>query len=238
MRIFTNPRELFEETVRDLKEMGHESHCRSVQDKTRHLCSRELLNHVVSLAAPDTSSDPMATHITEELLALMEENGIHMGWARQEASDRIDLGLSPKNPGKAWELNKPFWEQFLHDGRFAYTYAERLHKQIPGVHKNLLSLGSRQAVMTMYDWDQDGQHSGGKARIPCTMSYQFICRRGRIHMNTVMRSCDLYKFFLADLFHSLVLLNYFAHKRKVKEGSFTMFIGSLHAFSEDWDIVF
>lgn len=47
-------------------------------------------------------------------------------WADAEFQERIDTSSNPVNPGKAWELRKDLWEQFLVNGKFDYTYNERM----------------------------------------------------------------------------------------------------------------
>ena len=46
-------------------------------------------------------------------------------WADAEFQERIDTS-DIINPGKAWELRKDLWEQFLVNGKFDYTYNERI----------------------------------------------------------------------------------------------------------------
>ena len=46
-------------------------------------------------------------------------------WADAEFQERINTS-EVINPGKAWELRKDLWEQFLVDGKFDYTYNERM----------------------------------------------------------------------------------------------------------------
>ena len=46
-------------------------------------------------------------------------------WADAEFQERINTS-EIINPGKAWELRKDLWEQFLVNGKFDYTYNERM----------------------------------------------------------------------------------------------------------------
>ncbi len=227
MRVYQNIHEMYDEVQRDLKEMGVIYTSATVQDKQVNEPTKELYNYAYVLTG--------WADLTRECHA----KGIHMDWLYAEEKDRLAWSQEPKNPGRAWEYNVNFWGQFMRDGRFAYTYAERLHPQIPHViHELRQRSNTRQAILTMYDQHQDIMNFGGRDRIPCSMHYQFLIRQGELHMNYVMRSCDFHRFFLSDVYHALSLMNSIAQEVQRPLGTFTHFIGSLHAFEKDMENVF
>jgi len=227
MRFFRSVKEMYEEVQRDLKEMGIKYISETVQDEKVHAPTIELNNYGYTLL--EYGDDQKAC----------EENDINMDWLFQEADDRCYSGLYQKNPGLAYKQNIDFWKKFIRDGRFSYTYAERLHPQMDSIIWELKNRpNTRQAILTMYDQHQDLMNLGGRDRIPCSMYYQFLLRENKLHMSYTMRSCDLIKFFLADVALAIRLLKFMAHKIKVEPGNFTHFIGSLHCFEEDITGVF
>lgn len=230
MRAYANMKEAHSEVKRDMAEMGIEYITETVQDKQVYTPTLELYNYAYTLL--DIGSET-------EWMQYLGEQGVNTSWVRAEIRDRHDLGMMEKNPGRAWQEREAFWGQFMRHGQLAYTYAERLHPQIPDIvrelqhHKN-----TRQAVLTMYDWHSDMKNFGGLDRIPCSMHYQFLLREGKLQCNYVMRSCDLAKFFLADAFMATRLQAFIANAIGVDTGTFTHFIGSLHCFKDEMKGIF
>jgi thymidylate synthase len=138
------------------------------------------------------------------------------------------------NPGEAWKIREDFWWQFIRNGVFSYSYAERWQAQLPYVVRELKAKPyTRQAMITMYDRHEDMLHWGGKDRVPCSVSYQFINRGGKLSVIYNQRSCDFIKFFLADIFFTLNLMRHVAEESGLEYGDFIHFLGSLHAFQGD-----
>ena len=92
--------------------------------------------------------------------------------------------------------------------------------------------------MTMYDRHQDMMNWRGLDRIPCSLTYQFLIREGKLHCIYSMRSCDFVKFFQSDVFCTAELTRYIASSLEIPVGSLTHFLGSLHAFKKDLEGVF
>lgn len=222
------------EVERDLKEMGIEYVSRSVQDKKGHFKTKELLHYAYRLTSKAGWEELLQRKQTPDQLA----------WMQQEIQDRFaedyrTYGSTQWNPGRAWELNREFWSAFLHDGKFSYTYAERWRPQLPKVIQILRERpDSRHGIIEMWDADVDLKNVGGRKRVPCSMSYQFVIREGKLHAHYVMRSCDFHKFFLMDVYMTWRLAEHIAEEVGVEMGSLTHFIGSLHAFEEDLVDVF
>ena len=155
----------------------------------------------------------------------------------QEILDRtLDV---PTNPGKAYLIRKEVWEPFLHEGKFSYTYGERISYQLKEViHQLRHNPGTRQAVMTVYEGLQDSTKLGGKARIPCSMYYQFLRRKeqgvDKLNMIYTMRSCDFYTHFPYDVALTIYIQRVVAQQLQIEEGFFQHFMGSLHAYAKDY----
>ena len=135
MRIYENAYQLMSEMGRNLWEMGIENRPKTYQNKV-------------------IEGDP--DFITKELIAesycltnLPDENWLFIytktqEWAKAEFKERISG--KDINPGRAWELNKDMWEEFLVDNPFKnassshpmsgiekifdYTYACRMSNKV------------------------------------------------------------------------------------------------------------
>jgi thymidylate synthase len=232
MRIYEDCYEMVREVERDLFEMGVTYESETVQDKKLEGKARdtmELFGYAYAL-----KSDARVWDMVEYMKG-------NVKWIKAEIDERTmgscvpdDVGPFNLNPGIAWQCMPDFWKQYLRDGRFSYTYAERLTWQIPYVLYELRHRpNSRHAVITMYDQHQDLMNWGGRDRVPCSMHYQFLIRNNKLHCIYSQRSCDFLKFFAADVAITLGLHRYIARGLNQTVGDFTHFLGSVHAFKTD-----
>lgn len=98
---------------------------------------------------------------------------------------------------------------------------------------------SRQAYLPIW-FPEDGSISA--KRKPCTLGYWFIMRGGYMHMHYPIRSCDIIRHFQDDCYMAIRLMLWILDELKkrdpktwgeVKPGMYTMWIGSLHCFTND-----
>lgn len=236
MRIYSSVLEAAKEIERDLFEMGIENHAPTVQDlnvrENSEYDSKELPGYAYMI----TKFDDL-----KEIFGLFFKNDTERvdvsTYAYSEFEDRINM--YPSNPGNSWEHRKGYWERFLKNGRFSYTYSERMYWQLGPVIKELSEAkGSRQCVITIFDSCEDLQNMGGKARIPCSIYYQFLRReisgKDSLMLIYTMRSCDFYTHFPVDVWLAIRLGMYVANLLKIDLYNFTHFVGSLHAFRKDY----
>ncbi|MBC8183252.1 hypothetical protein H8E88_19275 [candidate division KSB1 bacterium] len=230
MRIYWNPLEMIKEVERDLYEMGTRYQTATVQDQKvandPDFMTIELYAYGYTLTSfSDITSMIEHTHPNDKE---------YVKWINYEIIERTNQQLYPLNPGKAWMERENFWKQFIRNGVFSYSYAERWQQQIPYIINELKRFpNTRQAIITMYDQHQDMLNWGGLDRVPCSLSYQFLIRNDMLHCIYSQRSCDFIKFFAADVAITIGLLKYIASKLGIKYGYFTHFLGSLHAFAGD-----
>jgi thymidylate synthase len=226
MRIYVNPVEMIKEVERDLFEMGITYNSATVQDKVVEGKEAETLEvHGYSYSLVDWNHD--------QLKEMVKYNKNNYTWALNEFYERVS-GIS--NPGLAWRRHaEAFWKPYLRDGLFSYFYPERYATQLPYIIKELqLRPNTRQAIMTVYDQHQDLGNLGGRDRVPCSISYQFMIRKDELNCIYYQRSCDFIKFFSTDVFITIKLMEYIAAQLKVSgPGHFIHFLGSLHAFKKD-----
>ena len=234
MRIFRNVNEMIVEVEREIVEMGIANHPFSMQDKVvaddEGYATKELLGYAYSLTAWNDLGK-IYDHYGDILVSVACKR-----YCAKEIFERVS---PPTNPGTSYLERKELWLKFLHDGKFSYTYSERMHHQLEAVIKTLtVNPGSRQAVVTVYDEHHDLYNAGGKKRIPCSMYYQFLLRNvGDQKLLTLiytMRSCDYYNHFPVDVTLGVSLLEYVADKVGAKPATFIHFMGSLHAYKQDY----
>ena len=250
MRIYSNCKELMSEIGRELNSYGQIVKPHTYQNKVIEgnddmitkeiICQQYCLTHM-----PDPEYLFVYTHTLD--------------WAKAEFEERVSGKLI--NPGKAWELNKGMWEEFLIKDkdtgktRFDYTYAERINDLV--VYNdiyctkleaiiNLLRSDNdtRKAVLAIYgigsNGDPDADHYNGNARIPCSMYYDFLIRlngKGEKQLNICyhQRSADFVGHMGDDVYLAWQLMQYVAEKVGVLPGYLYHTIDSLHCYKRDWD---
>lgn len=162
MRIYTSPELAFNETIRDVAEMGIECHPATMQDKNvagdEGYATKELVGYGFQVHGWGWS--PSQERASAEIFWKDEKLDTVINYIDQEYQDR--LACKSMNPGNAWAKRKEIWEEFIHPGLilhkggerkpgFHYTYAERFAVQIPVILERLQrDPDTRQAVITMH----------------------------------------------------------------------------------------
>lgn len=224
MRIYTNWQECYEEVKRDLAEMGIRVFPKSMQDKKGDFETLELQNYSYSLLNANSS----------------DISGVTQPWADSEFNERIDPSGNI-NPGNAWELRKDVWTEYLHEGKMAYTYNERLflNDQLNKIIERLKEdKDSRQLWVSIWNPEIDPDKLGGVSRVPCSLGYNFQYREGKLNMHYIMRSCDFSTHFVNDVYLAIKMLEYVAKETDLQVGNFTHTMFSLHVYKEDVSRVF
>lgn len=252
MRIYGNAYELMSEMGRNLWEMGATVKPKHYQNKNiegkEDFVTKELIcEQYCLLELPDP----------ENLFIFMEEEARE--WAEAEFQERVSGECL--NPGEAWKLRKNVWEEFLVDGKFDYTYPERINNIVRYKDFNLTKLeaviellkedpDTRKAILNIYgsaiievDKDfyiqEDSDNLDGHARIPCSMYYDFLIRENQkgervLHITYHQRSSDFITFFGTDVYFAWKLMEYVADKVGVKPGYLYHTIDSIHSYKKDW----
>lgn len=126
----------------------------------------------------------------------------------------------------------PRMREFSDDGRrLAGAYGPRFRQQLPYVLETLARDPlSRQAVVEIW------RPSPGPSKdVPCTLSWQFLLRDGRLHLVATMRSSDAWLGVPYDAFSFSVVLQYVAGRLGARGGTVTMNLGSSHVYAEHWE---
>lgn len=108
-----------------------------------------------------------------------------------------------------------------------YEYGD-LHNVIEQLKENPLT---RQAYLPIFFPEDTGAIH--KQRVPCTLGYYFWVEGNRIHMNYIIRSCDVFRHFRNDVYLTGRLLQYVSDELGLLVGNMTMYIFNLHLFTND-----
>lgn len=225
MRIYRDFKEAYSEAKRDVVEMGIRVTPRSMQDKiiegNPEYETLEVQNYIYT--------------VTEPRLGDLSPN---QPWADHEFEERIaDYRI---NPGFAWRDREEVWKEFLHEGKFAYTYNERLNAYgalTRIINRLKFDPDSRQCFLSIWD-PQDIKSLGGANRVPCSLGYIFQVRQGTLNMTYLMRSCDVATHFHNDIYLAYKLQRYVAAESQHSVGFFTHYITSLHMYKKDAQGIF
>ena len=153
MRIYAEPLEAVREVERDLFEMGINVHPQTMQNKvvaddpdymTKELqaygfqiqgwrynvrTAEELVQYIVK--------DPQRSH---QISTYIEA----------EFMDRMGVAA---NPGDAWKARSTLWTEFMQNGKFAYTYSERMAPQFTRIMRELIEKpDTRQAIINIHSY--------------------------------------------------------------------------------------
>jgi len=218
-RIFETMKEAINEIERDIMEMGIQVHPHSMQNKMvsddENFETLEVQNYSFAIL---------------KLTDKDEQVSDCLNWCKAEFEERIapfDI-----NPGDAWKLRPEVWKEFLTDlGTFDYTYNERIRKQLTEVIKELKeNPDSRRACIDIHKPYDTINFMRALVRIPCSMYYQFLIRRGKLDIIYNMRSSDFDTHFKNDIWLAGELRDYIARQIDIEPGMFFMNIGSLHRY--------
>ncbi len=234
MRIYNGFKEMYSEVGRDLIELGIIVPSHSVQNvyleggEIGAYDAKEITGYAYRL---QNGADWKSVLDKEET-----------NYVSQEICDRMDFYY--QNPGRSYLKRLDVWEPYRNsEGEFDYTYNERIRTQLKQVLTELQKRPfTRQAVITIFN-DRDYRGFGGKSRVPCSLTYQFLIRDDKIHCVYSMRSCDYFLHFKIDAALAWEMMRSISNDIRVKKhgqcqyglGTLTHIIGSLHAFRKDWN---
>ena len=98
------------------------------------------------------------------------------------------------------------------------------------IHTLRIQEDTRQAIMTISNPTID---SKGYKDFPCTQSFQFLIRDGKLDLTVVMRSNDLYLGSCTDWFNFCTIQCIIASILKIPVGVYRHVTGSLHIYERD-----
>lgn len=228
MRIFKDFIEADKEVERELFHNGLIYQTQTWQNKDvsgdDNFKTKELLGYTFMVKDPN-------------ILEYIKFKGLNSNWIGQEFLERISKGKV--NPGEAWKEREDVWNQFLVDGKFDYSYSERIGSQVEDVINLLKEIpASRHGIISIYDPAIDGKRRDGKHRVPCSIYYLLTIREGKVQMLYNIRSNDFITHFPYDITLARMLQDFVAKMLGLPAGDFIYQSGSLHAFKKDNNEIF
>jgi hypothetical protein len=181
----------------------------------------------------------------------------NLPWAEDHFQERVSgIPWNPP-PSQAWW---PFAQndnaEHKKDEIFSHTYPERYWPQWAGhYHQDHAAHGirydygdldsvvellkdqphTRQAYLPVWFPEDTGVVEG--QRVPCTLGYHFMIRRGKLSIRYYMRSCDFRRHFRDDVYMTVRLAQWVAQQLNVATDEMIMHISSLHIFEGDLELM-
>lgn len=180
--------------------------------------------------------------------------GSDIEWAREHFNERVSRVASNPQPSEArWPYGDGSNDKFKdHSNAHSHTYSERFwpnavyEHTMSGIRYQYGDLddvvatlvkdpGTRQAVLPI--WFPEDTISNG-VRKPCSLFYHFLPDGNRLNLFYSIRSCDIYRHLVNDIFFAACLLEWVIQRASeqgvtYEMGRFQMSIGSLHLFAAD-----
>lgn len=88
---------------------------------------------------------------------------------------------------------------------------------------------SKRAVVQLFNAEDIATHH---KEIPCTTTWQFLLREGRLHMSVTMRSNDAYFGLPHDVFCFTMIQEMMARRLGVEIGEYLQYVGSMHVYED------
>lgn len=234
---------MMSETARNLSEMGVERFTATMQDKRIKgipgYSTKELTNESFCITKPLFDMHKVFLLPNQKTPEIKQ-------WCDNEFAERISI--SHINPGEAYKHRPEMWEQFLNrnEGRFAYTYNERIRPQLTRIIETLKDdISSRQCILSIWNPTIDVPKLGID-RVPCSLYYHFLATprisdkpEGDMELNMIyaMRSCDFVNHMANDVYLAIRLMKWVCGRLFVKSGKFFMNISSLHYYQKDEELL-
>lgn len=242
-RIFRNCDEMIREVDRELTVSGITvpvKHYQNIELSGDAQLTKELIGVNFIITKPNEGREMMLRRMFGS-----EWEQVH-DYCLQELKDRVSP--VPLNPGNSYKIRMDLWQKLMSKDsgkveKFDYTYSERIANcnQLQRVIDTLVEdQNSRRAMVMIFQPQDTAESAGATTRIPCSISYQFFIRNGKLMVVYYIRSNDYYKHFPVDIIMTGLIQEWLLKQLKktypdLKLGSLTYFAGSLHAYKEDLD---
>lgn len=132
-----------------------------------------------------------------------------------------------------------FREQPTEPEGYTNSYAQRIQDQLPFII-DLLKKDpeNRRAVIHILE-QQDRVVIGGHttAEYPCTIAFEFLLRDNKLHMFTIMRSQNVCRTIVYDIYNFTTLMMHIAGKLGASLGEYHHYMVSAHFFDHEQRLV-
>lgn len=122
----------------------------------------------------------------------------------------------------------------IEQGNWAYTYHDRIAKQIPFIIEELKrNPYSRRAVIVVRDWEVDSKSTDPA----CLQHIQYFVRDGKLHCKLMFRSNDACKATFMNAFALIMLQKRIADELGYEVGTYTHRANSFHCYAADYGML-
>jgi thymidylate synthase len=111
----------------------------------------------------------------------------------------------------------------MRDGIDQFASVEKLLKDRPESKRAVVQLFNAEDIATPHK------------EIPCTTTWQFLLREGRLHMSVTMRSNDAYFGLPHDVFCFTMIQEMMARRLGTDMGEYLQYVGSMHVYESKLD---
>ena len=119
-------------------------------------------------------------------------------------------------------------------GNWAYTYHDRIAKQLPFVIEELKrNPYSRRAVIVVRDWEVDSKNTDPA----CLQHIQYFVRDNKLHCKLLFRSNDACKATFMNAFALIMLQKKIADELGYEMGTYTHRANSFHCYAADYKLL-
>ena len=119
-------------------------------------------------------------------------------------------------------------------GKWAYTYHQRMEKQIPFVIDELKrNPYSRRAVIVIRDWEVDSKSTDPA----CLQHIQYMVRDDKLHCKVTFRSNDACKATYMNAFALIMLQKRIADELGYEMGTYIHRANSFHCYEQDYSLL-
>ena len=119
-------------------------------------------------------------------------------------------------------------------GNWAYTYHDRIVKQIPFIIEELRrNPYSRRAVIVVRDWEVDSKSTDPA----CLQHIQYFVRGNKLHCKLMFRSNDACKATYMNAFALIMLQKRIADELGYEVGTYTHRANSFHCYAQDYALL-
>ena len=211
--VFDNFTDAFIDVCQNISERG-----RNVE--ARGLRSREIIGLSIRVSNPRTRI--ITTDVRKTVLSFAIGEWL---WSIQ---DRNDLSMI--------EYYAPSYCNYSDDNKTLYgAYGPKVKRGLQNVISKLKSdRFSRQAFFPIFHFDDTTINSKD---IPCSIGLQFFIRDNKLILNVFMRSNDIFKGFIYDVFKFTMIQEYLASILNVELGEYVHSVGSMHYYIENEEAI-
>ena len=119
----------------------------------------------------------------------------------------------------------------IEQGNWAYTYHDRIAKQLPFIIEELKrNPHSRRAVIVVRDWEVDSKSTDPA----CLQHIQYFVRDNKLHCKLMFRSNDACKATFMNAFALIMLQKRIADELGYEVGTYTHRANSFHCYAQDY----